>query len=547
MMSLRPHSHSADTISAAIVLSSLLLAACGTPVVSIQLTLATRACGASSGPSSFDPVAGVDTLHFKITGDGISAIALDTPFSTGAAQLPNIPLGANRRIVVSALVKGQVRARADSGPFDVLGPDDVHLTLFLRVLDAFTPSAGISGGACSRMSTTRAGHSMVQLPDGRVLITGGFSLDGNGLLHYHADAEFFDPATGLFSAAAASPQLARSGHAALPVQLGGNGPGILLIGGEGQGAGSSATAVRPLDLFENGAWMSPALPALPESPAREHAAAAVDLKTGDVVIAGGQSGPDGSGPTVFDSVSWFDPQQQIVHDAGARLVGRLTDAVAVPRINQPRGGAQLGGIVLVGGRDATGAALAQVSGLVFSEAQHDYVLDGSLGGLVLPSPRVKHGAVRLLDDTILVAGGLTQSSSDYANATAAVTIVDPGKGTALDVAQLSVARGDACTVLLEDGEVLVAGGAASDANQLLASSSTAEIIAPAGPNQSVTSVRLLQGPTTGAWGLRDSRHRAACLRLRDGSVLVTGGLQYQAGGGVVALDSAEIYTPASAR
>ena len=88
---------------------------------------------------------------------------------------------------------------------------------------------------------------------------------------------------------------------------------------------------------------------------------------------------------------------------------------------------------------------------------------------------------------------------------------------------------------------MIAGNTWRDGNGLHAAQN-AEIVVPLGRG---TQVRTLMGPAqSGNWALQQGRYRAACLRLRDGSVLVTGGLSVPAGGGApAALQSAEIYQP----
>src|SRR5205807_9346391 len=129
------------------------------------------------------------------------------------------------------------------------------------------------------------------------------------------------------------PTVRRAGHAALPVTVS-SGAAVLLAGGEGptDTSGNKAVAIKPMELLVGSAWTQVEVPAT--TPARDHVAAAVDLRTGAAVLAGGQSGPDSSGVAVYDTVSWFDPATGAIHDAAEPLrSGALTDAVAVPRAN----------------------------------------------------------------------------------------------------------------------------------------------------------------------------------------------------------------------
>jgi len=533
------------------LLSLLALAGCGPSVQGVSVQLVTQACPGAAADGSRNPVTAVDKFTFTVSGDGLVTSSTDVPFSSGSLQIPNLPLGIKRRIVVEARAGRALRSRADSGLFDLTGTGDLHLTLFLRVVDAFTPTGTADGMSCTRMTTPRAGHALALLPDGRVLITGGFSLDAGNQLHYHDDAEIFDPATAAFSALAARPTVRRSGHAALPVTLGtSGGAGVLIAGGEGplNASGSGpVSAVKLFELFSGGAFT--ALQPAATSPAREHQAAAVDLKTGSAVFVGGQSGSDAApGVTVYDTATWFEPRSGQIHDAALHLrAGSVTDAVAVARANK-QGMAALGGLLLVGGRDAQLQASNQLSGLIFSDSAQDYVDDPALQSLHLPRPLVLHAAVRRpVDDVVLVAGGLTaapQVSEDYANATAQITLVDPAAGSATALPQpLSQARADSCAVVLGDGSALVIGGAWKDPTNLQISGTTVDLVGVD------NSVRPLIGPGTPAgasWELRDGRHRAACLRLGDGSVLVTGGQQFDATGKAQVLDTAEIYMPVGA-
>lgn len=525
------------------------LAACDTPVVGVELQLVARACSgaAPAGDVSHDPAFGVDTLRLKVTGDGLSPVTVTAPFADGRATVPNLPLGTNRRVVAEALKGGLVRARADSGKFDLLETSELKLTLFLRVVDAFTLTGGAAAGACTTMAFPRAGHAMTLLPDGKVLITGGFAIGTDGALRYRSEAEQYDPQTGTFTALTNGPTYRRAGHAALPVQLGSKGTGVFLAGGEGPSdpaTGQGATvALKPMELFLNGLWS--AVPPGAATPARTHQSAAVDVKTGFVVMAGGLAGPDVPGALALDEVSWFDPQQGLVKDAAQPLDQPTSDAVAIARDNKPTGGSKAGGMVLLGGRGPTGAATAKVSGVVYNGVSYvpDHIWDAP-ALRALPAPRLRHAAGRTRSDGMVVAGGVSAYSATdpYATAVDTITAVEPVAGYIEDApVKLSQARADACGTSLESGEFLLAGGAAKQGGANL-SSAAVDLIQPDGRD---ATVRTLRGPGGGgSYGLQMARHRAACLRLADGTVLVTGGLQFSGAGTPIALDSAEVFTPA---
>jgi hypothetical protein len=510
--------------------AALLLAGCGPGTLGIQVDLITVSC-----PGAADPRSGVATLRFKLTGDGFAPLSPDpVPFTSGTAQIPHVPIGANRRLTVDGLDSaGRVRARADSGKFDALGPADVHLRLFLRPVDQVTLTSDAAGN-CTHMSRKRAAHAMTLLPDGRVLVTGGYdtTTDSSGTVtfNYLADAEIYDPSAGSFTPVSAHLSAPRALHSAVAVAGGTLGNAVFVAGGQGP-VNNSVTAIQAFEVWSGAAWTQVSGGA---SPAREHHASAVDLKKGYAVLAGGQAGPDKVGVQVYDTASYFDLSQ--MRDAVRPLrMGALADAVAVARA-KPRGG-----VMLVGGHDASGTVLPQISGLIWSDDFGDYADDTvyrDTTKFVLPSPRAHHVALLLNDDTVLTAGGVTAlglGAFDYSNATAEVTLIDPLGVAVNDVGTLSQARADACAALLQDGTVLVAGGAYRNPSGAHSARNVDLVTSLAGTWH-------VQPPGGGDGMLRDARHRAACVTLNDGSVLVTGGQQYRTGG-LDALDSAEIYTP----
>jgi hypothetical protein len=122
------------------------------------------------------------------------------------------------------------------------------------------------------MTSARANHSASLLPDGRVLVSGGQGADGA-----LASTEIFDPRTEAFTAG--QPLSApRAAHAAATV-----GKHVVLVGGTAEGA-----ALHTTDVFARGGWA--AGPAL-LTPRVKHGAAT--LPGGRVLVVGGSMTTEG--------------------------------------------------------------------------------------------------------------------------------------------------------------------------------------------------------------------------------------------------------------
>lgn len=118
-----------------------------------------------------------------------------------------------------------------------------------RILDTaeiYTPDPDPTKGTFTRLTTRmnspRADHTMTLLPDGRVLVVGGFDQFGQAL----PSAEAYDPTADLFTYTSTFPGLGRYGHFALSWKGGAaNKDGVLLIGG----ADSDGNVLPLLEMF----------------------------------------------------------------------------------------------------------------------------------------------------------------------------------------------------------------------------------------------------------------------------------------------------------
>lgn len=140
----------------------------------------------------------------------------------------------------------------------------------------------------------------------------------------------------------------------------------------------------------------------------------------------------------------------------------------------------------------------------------------------LNTPRQNHTATLLPDGKVLVVGG---SNLEYIPLNSA-EVYDPSTDTWTTVASMNNARYEHTMTLLPNGKILVVGGS----DLLYAPLSSAEVYDPA----------------TNTWttvaSMNDARSEHTMTLLPDGSVLVTGGF----GGSnfsVITVDSVEVYDP----
>ena len=172
-----------------------------------------------------------------------------------------------------------------------------------------------------------------------------------------------------------------------------------------------------------------------------------------------------------------------------------------------------GKVLVAGSHDAAGGPLT--SAQLYDPATGIWTPTGSM-----TTPRQEFSATLLADGKVLVAGGIGASGEALATA----ELYDPGTGLWTATASMPTARFSYTATMLLDGDVLVAGGACCEAlNQ---------------PTDPVASA-VLYDPRTGTWtatgNMTTPRVRHTAALLRDGRVLVAGGLN----------NTAELYDPTS--
>ncbi|MHA7629501.1 Kelch repeat-containing protein [Corallococcus sp. M7] len=481
-----------STLLAAALVS--LTPACGEKEVRPSLDLLTASCAGTQ------PLAGVTHLRFRVTGPG-----LDTPrerVSTvewAPEDVPALPPGNARVLEVRAYVGapdqgGQLVSLGRSTPFDVAEGQAPQVRMFLRRLGEFVPvNLASDPRTCSLPAEARAAHTATTLPDGRVLITGGYLPQPNGTRPVSGTSEVFNPADGTFSVGPAVG--ARAFHTAslLP-----DGRVFVAGGAESFAPMSLQSTARLVDVTTG------AVDELKLNLARYQHAAAVDAE-GHVVLVSGRAA-DGS--TVSD-MEGFDATTGLFVSSG-RSIHRTDVALAV----RPDGM----NIQVVGGVDSMKKADTDVSAFRFQNGSLWFLAAGTdlrvgrQGAAVAMLGRADESPELLVmggfDGADPVQGARPVGSSEFLDGVIAVR-----EGPAL------MPRSNLCAVTLKDGRIVALGGRGTGFGTTYAVP-WAELITPhAGAQPTVLGLTLMPQPRV--WH--------TCSALPDGSVLVVGGVDDSTG------------------
>lgn len=383
-----------------------------------------------------------------LTINGLANLALD-----GTKVYPLAPLAAINQAIVAAAPQNTLALPSNS----------------------FAPP-----GATATMNTTRSLATATLLPNGLVLIAGGFG----GNLAVLASTELYDPRANRFAPAAGTASMNTARDAATATLLPN---GWLLIAG-GFGGGRNFLASTELYDFTTNSFIAAAgAPSM--NTGRQRASAAL-LPNGKVLIAGGVdvNGNALASTELYDSstnsFAVTTPAMHTAHDGAT--------ATLLPN----------GKVLIAGGFDVN-----------FNASASTELYDPVTNTFASATPSMNAGrsqalATLLPNGKVLIAGGIDTNF----NPLASTELYNPSTNTfAATTAPMNTARQNATATVLSNGKVMIAGGLDAGSNPI----ASIELYDPA------TSTFAKPGSTP---SMNSARGEATATLLPNGAVLIAGGI-----------------------
>jgi hypothetical protein len=358
------------------------------------------------------------STQIRAVGVGDATVSVSSGAFSASASLTVIPVPPQTISGQSVVGLRNVRQRhtatllADGRVLIAGGFDGQTASAAAELYDPAAPLAS-AFSATAAMNVARYSHTATLLPDGRVLVTGGYDEDDAPV----SSAEVFDPSAGTWTPVG-SMTAPRALHTATLV-----GTNVLIAGGTND---TPTQWLNSAELFDVGAGTFAA--AAPMATARYQHAATL-LSDGRVLVTGGRSS---------SSLGWalaeiYNPATGIWTNTGSMSAPRHLHAATLLATNQ----------VLVTGGSSNFSPTNTAE--LYDPVSGTWTPTGSM-----TVARQGHTSTLRLDGRVVVAGNDTGTNS--------VEIYDTAAGAFTAAANMAFGRSGHTATLLQTGNVLIVGG-----------------------------------------------------------------------------------------
>ena len=352
---------------------------------------------------------------------------------------------------------------------------------YLTSAEVYNPDTGTSTSTGS-LATARSATAVL-LPDGEVLIAGGYSCDSSGNCTSLSSAELFNP-NGYFISAG-NMTVARSGHTMTVLSNG----RVLIAGGQNCTAVTACTALNTAEMFDP---VSGTFSPTGNLNAARFNASATALTQGLVLIAGG-----------FDGTNY--PAAAELFDPAAGTFS-VSASLNTPRANATATLLNGGKVLIAGGSSCSSPACPLNSAELYDASAGVFSYTGSMN-----VSRFDHTAALLTNGQVLLGGGYNSCPSSCTS-DATTELYDPTARVFAPSQTLSAARSEQTATLLSSGEVIVLGGINNGATS--ATSDSYEPVTLTPPN--LTSITI--SPTNASLPAQMPEQLVAVGTFSDSSV-----------------------------
>ena len=377
-------------------------------------------------------------------GLGASTTAPALAQSSGTWTLTGSMKGVREGQTATLLSNGQVLV---AGGYN--GKSDV------ATADLYDPSSG-RWSSTGSMSTARAGHTATLLANGQVLVAGGFS----DSFTYLSSAELYNPATGVWTLTG-SMSVPRTAHTAtlLPSGL------VLVAGGDSYSPVTNTfTYYSTAELYHpsTGTWT-----ATGSMSTFRYLHTATLLQNGQVLAAGG------FGPVDF-GLQGSVPSAELYNPSTGKW--KLTGSMNQSRAYHAAVLLANGQVLVVKGDQFNGPSgnLTLTSCELYDPSTGKWTLDGNTISVAADG-----FSVTLLNTgKVLIAGGIVPRYPGTSVILDTAELFDPSTGTSASSGNMNVARSGHSATLLQNGQVLAAGGESKDQKGNFIYVNSAEVYTP---------------------------------------------------------------------